>query len=333
MKTCRLALAGLLALLTGLGCKPREQAKAPAEPAAETRSGPAAWSVPPAREVQEPQVAGAFYPADPDQLRLLVSSLLERAEPPALSGRIFGLICPHAGYIYSGQVAAFAYKALARSPGQRFVILGPSHRAPLAGVFVLVADAYRTPLGEVKLDRARAERLAGMREWIVSDHRYYRGEHSLEVQLPFLQVVAGNDLEATIVMLGELSRERCADLARLLRQVFPEPDTVFIASTDMSHGNYPPYQGSDQVRPVDFHTLELIKALDLPALDRGVRDHTTPLCGGMAVLTLLELFQLESGGTVEVLKYSDSGDATGDHSQVVGYASVALLLPRKESGP
>jgi AmmeMemoRadiSam system protein B/AmmeMemoRadiSam system protein A len=282
--------------------------------------------------VAEPVVAGGFYPDDPVKLRNMMRKFLEKAEVPETKGRPLGFMAPHAGYRYSGPVAAYCYKMIKGTGVKRFVIMGPSHGVSFQGVYVMDKDFYRTPLGLAPIDRESALRLAAARQWISTDPRLYGTEHSLEVQIPFLQEVAGADISIVLVKIGRIDDEQSEDLARVLNQVFPGNDVIFIASTDMSHGNYPPYKGSDQTRPVDLKTLFHIKAMDIDAIARGIRDHSTPLCGGLPVLTLMNLFKQRGGGEIEVLKYGDSGDASGDHRAVVGYGAMVFVAPEGKEG-
>ncbi len=323
----------LLATLVGPGgCKDKErvgessramEAKAPAVTSKPEKA-------PTARTVQSPIVAGSFYPAGPDELGSMIKGFLDLAPAPEIKGRVFGIMVPHAGYRYSGPVAAYAYKALVPARPSRFVILGPSHRSPLEGVFVLDKDAYRTPLGEVEMDREAAKKLVASRDWIVSDDRFYSQEHSLEVQIPFIQTVAGPGLKINVVMMGGLTDDRAADFAKVLDETFPGDDVVFVASTDMSHGNYPPYKGTEQTKPVDLKTLETIESMDVEAVARGVKDRTRPICGGLPVVTLMRLFKERGGRVVKTLHYADSGDATGDRSRVVGYGAAAFILDEED---
>ncbi|MFO8058010.1 MAG: AmmeMemoRadiSam system protein B [bacterium] len=283
------------------------------------------------REVQEPVVAGRFYPASRSALANMIETFLEKAEVPELSGAPLGYMVPHAGYPYSGPVAAHVYKSIKRTGAKKFVIMGPAHRVRFDGVYVMDKDAYKTPLGEVDLMREEASELVSARPWIRSGRRLYGREHSVEVQLPFLQKVAGPDLSVLVMVIGQTDHDKVDELARLLHETFQDEDVTYLASTDMSHGNIPPYQGSKEIEPVDRHTLELIKNMDREELEKGLRDKSAPLCGGLPVLTLMKLFELEGGDKVKVLAYGDSGDATGDHSRVVGYGAVAFLGPAGDS--
>jgi len=315
----------ILAAALLMGCSKKGQ-----EPATGPAGSPTATAAPAATgTVQEPQVAGQFYPADPTALATAIRGFIRSAQPPELSGRVFGLIVPHAGIEYSGPVAGYAYKLLERRPPKRVVIIGAAHRNGYPGIFVVDSDSYRTPLGLVKIDRAGVARLRAALPLLTTDQGVYGHEHSAEVQLPFLQESVGSDFQAVVLMMGQPGPEAPAALAAALDAAFPGDDTVFIASTDMSHGNYPPFKNSEQIRPVDIDTLRLIEGMKIDELRAGLVTEKNALCGGEAVLTLLELFRRRGGGEVHALHYADSGDATGDHSQVVGYGAVALMQPEK----
>ncbi len=323
-----------LALATGafgVGCEDKEKKKEPdiKKPAQEKEPGekrvvPKAQAK---REVQSPVVAGRFYPADKSRLSGMIESFVQKAQLKELPGRPLGFMVPHAGYPYSGPVAAHAYKAIKRTKAKKFVIMGPSHGVRFDGVYVMEKDAYKTPLGEVALMRDKARKLADSRQWIKSSDRLYGREHSVEVQIPFLQKVAGSNLSVLVMVMGQTDYKKAYELAEILNKTFEGEDVIYLASTDMSHGNIPPYQSSKEIEPVDRHTLELIKSRDIKALEEGIRERSTPLCGGLPVLALMKLFELADGKDVRVLDYADSGDATGDHSRVVGYGAVAFMLP------
>jgi len=321
-----------LALVAGLataGCKkkaePKNESKEPTvQPLKETKSlpGPA--------EKQEPVVAGRFYPADPTELKTMIQGFLSRAQGSALAGRPLGFMVPHAGYEYSGPVAAYVYKTIRDLGARRFVIMGPSHGVSFQGVYALDKDFYHTPLGDARIDRESVKKLLGARAWISSNPALYGSEHSVEAQIPFLQEAAGPDISIVPLVIGSITEAQAADLAQVLDDTFAGSDVIFIASTDMSHGNYPPYKSSDDIKPVDLKTLFFIKAMDSNAIAKGIRDDSTPLCGGMPVLTLMNLARRHHVSEAQVLKYADSGDATGDHRAVVGYGAVAFVLPAGE---
>jgi AmmeMemoRadiSam system protein B len=256
--------------------------------------------------VREPAVAGQFYPEDPGELRALVDGLLGEADcrdenaPKAL-------IAPHAGYVYSGAVAASAYACLSphRDVYSRVVLLGPCHRVPVAGMAISGADAFRTPLGDVPVDRETVAALEakGIRVFEPS-HQY---EHSLEVHLPFLQAVLG-EFSIVPVVVGEVRPE---SVASLLETLWGGPETLIVVSSDLSH-----YLEYDAARAQDATTCRRIEHLDT-RIDHDDACGATPLRG-------LLLAARHRGLHVRTLDLRNSGDTEGDRDFVVGYGAWVL---------
>jgi len=263
-----------------------------------------------------PAVAGSFYPDRAEDLRREVRRHLAQA-PQAAGPAPKALIVPHAGYIYCGPTAGCAYARLAgcATAIERVVLLGPAHRAVLRGLALATAPAFDTPLGAVTLDRAAIARIADLPQVSACD-RAHANEHSLEVQLPFLQQVLGR---FTLVPLavGEATPQQVAEA---LERLWGGPETLIVVSSDLSHGL--PYAAA---RAVDRATVEAMLALN-PALD--------PLqaCGAAPVNGLL-LAAARHGLRAELLDLRNSGDTAGDRSHVVGYAALALYEPRAAAQP
>lgn len=264
-----------------------------------------------ASTARAPAVAGMFYPDDPAALTAQVTSLLAAAPAPE-PGPVRALIVPHAGYVYSGETAAAAYRCLEPvAPDiQRVVLLGPAHRVYLEGMAVPSVDAFTTPLGEIPLDRDAIEQLAALPGVVEADAAHAL-EHSLEVQLPFLQSVLGT-FSLVPVVVGECPPEA---VARLIEALWDPPgssiNTVFVVTSDLSH--FLPYE---QARAVDAETSRRIRSCD-PVL--------TPedACGARAVNGLL-VFAARRGLHVRELDVCNSGDTAGDRARVVGYGSYVI---------
>jgi hypothetical protein len=310
------AAAAVLLVLSS-GCKKKEEPK----PGPEAK--PAA-----AETVFGPVVAGAFYQSDPAALKAEIEKYLAEAKTPELKGRLIAVISPHAGYQYSGPVMAYAYKAIAGQGRKKFVILAPSHRVgAVGGIAVLDADYYQTPLGKVKINRGKVKELLGQGNWVVADTRFFAQEHSAEVQLPFLQVAVGNDLEVVMIVMPDQGMAQTT--AAALKAVFPEPDWVFIASSDMSH-----YHPDKEAKNIDQGTLKLIEKLDID----GLAHTTEALCGIAPVLTVMYLVKPMEESKAVLLNYQNSFDTTGQNPErVVGYGAAALLVketsvPQAEAG-
>jgi len=255
-----------------------------------------------------PAVAGYFYPASPGELAAGVRTLLADARTDAAARPPKALIVPHAGYIYSGPVAASAYARLSSVAGhiRRVVLLGPVHRVPVRGLAVPAATTFSTPLGEVPLDTAAMAALTELPQVTVSAAAHAQ-EHSLEVHLPFLQTVLG-EFRLLPLAVGDATPE---EVAGVLTQVWGGEETLIVISSDLSH--YLPY---DVARRTDDNTIRHILALSADL------DHDEA-CGATPVNGLLS-FAGRHGLRAELLDMRNSGDTAGDRSRVVGYAAIAF---------
>ncbi len=272
------------------------------------------------RSVQEPVVAGSFYPSDPDALRGMVRKYLAEAGKPRIKGEILGLIAPHAGYVYSGPVAGYAYREVSGKRYDLVVVIAPSHTASHNGVSVLLKDAYRTPLGDVPIDRKLAADLAEKVPWIESVPALFAREHSLEVQLPFLQETLEPGFRILPLVMGNPSPALAEALTDVLSGAVRGRKVLFVASSDMSH--YYPY---DRAVSMDRGTLEFIQKGRFEELFSACSARKSELCGlgpVQVVMRLADRMGIEEG---TVLKYANSGDTAGNPSRVVGYGSIAFV--------
>lgn len=253
-------------------------------------------------------MAGYFYPADAAELRNEVGRLLDVAPklPDAVAPK--ALIVPHAGYVYSGPIAARGYARLAPAAGQirRVVLLGPAHRVPVRGLALPEAAGFASPLGEVALDQRAAAAIADLPQVQVSEAAHAL-EHSLEVHLPFLQTVLG-DFQLVPLVVG---RATPAEVAAVLERLWGGPETLIVVSSDLSH--YLPY---DEARETDAESVA--RMLQLEA---GLSHEQA--CGAAPVNGLL-VFARSRGMRAELLDLRNSGDTAGDKSRVVGYAALAF---------
>jgi hypothetical protein len=268
---------------------------------------PMTLSANPARQPRPPAVAGMFYPGDPTTLARDVDDALARARPVA-GPAPKALIAPHAGYVYSGPIAASAYAALGpvRDAIRRVVLLGPCHRVAVRGLALPSADAFDTPLGRVAVDRAAVAALAGLPQVVVSGAAHAQ-EHSLEVQLPFLQRVLH---EFSIVPLA-VGAATTDEVAEVLERLWGAAETLIVVSSDLSH-----YHRYDDAVRIDRATAGAIASLDA-ALDHEQACGATPIAGLLAVAR-------RRGLAAELLDLRNSGDTAGDRRRVVGYAAFAF---------
>jgi AmmeMemoRadiSam system protein B len=253
-------------------------------------------------------VAGTFYPASPSELATVVDR--ELAAAPHGGPVPKALIAPHAGYVYSGPVAASAYARLEQGRGtiERVVLLGPAHRVPVDGMAVPSVDAFDTPLGPVTID-AEARALACTLPWVHVDDRAHAPEHSLEVHLPFLLRVLGPDITILPVVVGQAA---AGHVAQLLELLWGGPETLVVVSSDLSH-----YHDYATARARDRETADAI--LEGRWVDIGPYD----ACGAYPIRGLLEAAGHHALDVV-LLDLRNSGDTAGDHARVVGYGAFAL---------
>ena len=282
-----------------------------------------AWSPSPGEKVsiRLPAVAGAFYPANAAELTTMVDGFLAAAKVPAVSESV-ALVVPHAGYVYSGAVAAHSYAVLKGRKISRVVVIAPSHFEYFPFAAVYDGDAYATPLGSIPVDKDFAARLAKGPLIQLSSRGHIpstaQAEHALEVELPFLQRVLGQFSLVPIVM-GDQSYETCRALGVALAKLVKGNDTIIIASSDLSH--YHPYE---QAVNLDSKTLHAIEAWDYLTMWRSFRLGTWEACGGGPIIAAMIAAERLGATRADVLKYANSGDTTGDRSRVVGYSAVVL---------
>jgi hypothetical protein len=259
--------------------------------------------------VRPAAVAGLFYPQDAAELRGTIERLLDDATPAATAGVApKALIVPHAGYVYSGTVAASAYRRL-RDAGaaiDRVVLVGPSHRVPMRGLAMPSVDAFETPLGTIPIDATARHRLRELGLAGISDAAH-AAEHSLEVQLPFLQVVL-DEFELLPIATGLALP---AQVARTLEAVWNGPSTLIVVSSDLSH-----YHTYAEARQLDGQTQATILARRSDLSDEQA-------CGSSGINGLMEVAR-HKGLAVDLLDQRNSGDTAGDRSRVVGYGSYSL---------
>jgi hypothetical protein len=288
-----------------------------------------------ALKVREPAVAGLFYPKDPAELSRAIDACLAAAKVESPGGDLRALISPHAGYPYSGPVAAYAFRLLVERSFDTVIVLGPSHYAELRAASVTNTDLFRTPLGDVPVSE-KARRLARLPPFaldppcLVQRPDWWRQasrpapaedtadtwEHSVEVEIPFLQKTLKH-FQVVPVVMGEVDPERAA---QALMQVV-DNQTLIVASSDLSH-----YYSYATARDLDRHTVEAICRLDPDAIG------DTDACGHTPIRTLLYVAK-QRGWQARLLDARNSGDTAGDKSRVVGYAAIAFYAPAAPTLP
>ena len=263
-----------------------------------------------------PAVAGRFYPAHAGELTLQIKSLLSAALPEKT--RALACLVPHAGYMYSGHVAGTVFGSLELP--RRFILLGPRHYPQGESLAILSEGSWKTPLGEVRIDSVLAASLKRACPLLQEDSVAHRNEHSLEVQLPFLQHLAG-DFAFVPIALGTVHLPTLESLGQAIAEVLAaekEP-VLLVASSDMNH-----YEEDAITRVKDRKALDNVLALDPRGLFDTVRRESITMCGFAPAVSMLTAARALGATHAELVRYATSGDITGDRDEVVGYAGVIV---------
>jgi AmmeMemoRadiSam system protein B/AmmeMemoRadiSam system protein A len=269
-------------------------------------------------------LAGTWYDREPEQLSRHIDYFLQNvAEGSLPTGEVSAIIVPHAGYIYSGQVAAYAYKLVQNKDYETVVILSPSHHYGFEGCSIYTAGGYETPLGTVEVDESLAKQISKETGfgYIAMAHRE---EHAVEIQIPFIQKVLPHARIVPIVM-GYPRKNTITALAEGLKKALAGKKTLIIASTDLSH-----FLSKKEAHTIDQNTIAQIKGFEIGSLIKKCERGENIMCGGGPVLTAL--LYTRNNATVEILKYADTSQVTRDEDRVVGYLAAAVMAnsPPKE---
>jgi len=277
---------------------------------------------------RKPAVAGLFYPANPVELTKTIASYFTEVEKIPLDGDPMALIVPHAGYPYSGRVAAKAYKLLEGLQFDTVVIVSPSHSVFFKGASIFDGSAYRTPLGAVPVDTDLVRTMGEISPNVfVSDQGHAtgatRGEHALEVQLPFLQVVLGQ-FNLVPIVVGDQEEDTIGPLAEVLAATLTGRSVLMIASTDLSH-----FHSEKKARRLDGAIQKAVAGFDPEFLIETIETGSGEACGGGPMASVMMAARRLGGVSVQIVDYTTSGETTGDFDNVVGYLSAAIIAGSK----
>jgi AmmeMemoRadiSam system protein B/AmmeMemoRadiSam system protein A len=283
--------------------------------------------------VRKPAVAGQFYTADPEALKSNIEDFIAVAEPGEIDGTITAIISPHAGYTFSGGVAAYGYKLLIGKSYENVVVISPSHLEHFNFSAVFSGSAYATPLGKIAINSELCESIANESETIkISDRGHLsssmgRAEHALEVQLPFLQIVL-NDFKLIPIVMGDQRYTIVEELGKSLGKVLKGKDALIIASTDLSH-----FHGDSEARKLDRVFMDKLEEFAPSELMEAISSGQTEACGGGPTVATMIAARMLGANKCKVLAYANSGDVTGDNSAVVGYTSGVLFEESQDDNP
>lgn len=269
--------------------------------------------------IRMPAVAGLFYPENAEELSQQIASLLEENKPAKKYSKVAGIIAPHAGYIYSGKSGAIAYNVLKEnSDFKTAIIISPSHLEYFKGSTIFDGDAYRTPLGDIPINKELSKFIVEKSKTITFGSKGHGGEHALEVQLPFLQMIK-SDFDIVPIVIGDQSLTYIQDLSNVLSELMDE-NTIIIASSDLSH-----FHTREKATELDNIVVNRINNFEYPELYSDLNKSNCYACGGGGIIALMQTADILGLKHAEVLSYTDSGDVTNDNSSVVGYLSAVIF--------
>ena len=265
--------------------------------------------------IRNPAVAGQFYPGWPEELREMIKHMTDKDNPRIDA---LGVVSPHAGYVYSGPVAGAVFSRIKFK--DTFVLLGPNHRGAGKPFSIMTQGSWKTPLGEVQINADLAEAILKASTNLEEDALAHRYEHSLEVQVPFLQYFKPDVTIVPIVLSHadpSVYKEIGKAIARALKQTGAE--AIILASSDMTH-----YEPHEKAKVKDMHAIDAILDLDADELVKRIASYDISMCGYAPAVSLITAVKELGARKAELVKYQTSGDTSGDYSSVVGYAGIII---------
>lgn len=275
------------------------------------------------KNIRPSAIAGSWYPAQEEKLRHEILGFIERAKIPEINSQVLGLIAPHAGYVYSGATAGYAYKAVQKHQYDLVVVLSPYHDNPPAALLTSSFDAYQTPLGDIAIDHTSVNMVTRYLESRGEAGLYAIGletEHSLEIELPFLQVSLADDFKLLPVMIASHDLGLVNKLGQGLAKVLSGRNALLVASTDLSH-----FYPQETAEIYDREMLRQIKNFSPMGVVQAQEQGKGFACGVMAVSAVMTASKLLGATRVEILDYRTSGEVNGDYKSVVGYGAGVIM--------
>jgi len=273
--------------------------------------------------VRKPAVAGSFYPAKKDELLQMIENCFMHPygpgkKPPVSNGkRIIGMVCPHAGYMYSGPVAAQSYYEASSLKADLIVMIGPNHYGIGSGIATMKEGSWETPLGFVDVNTNAAERVVKLSGIVDYDDVAHSEDHCLEVQLPMLQYIYKHKFKILPIILWMQDRETAVGIGKTIAEIVKNENALLIASSDFTH-----YEPNEQAHRKDGELIKTILELDVSKYYTVLERLNVTACGYGAIASIMTAAKILGARKGELLKYATSGDIAGNKSSVVGYASI-----------
>jgi len=265
--------------------------------------------------IRKPVVAGQFYPGEPGALKKQLSEFIKTTEKKE---KVLGIVSPHAGYMFSGRTAGEVYSRI--EIPSRMIILGPNHTGMGVNFALMSEGSWVTPLGEVKIDSPLAQNILKAATYLEEDGGAHQSEHSIEVQLPFLQYIQPS-FEFVPICLRAGTYQAYEEIAKSIAQVIrdSQKDILIIASSDMNH-----FESQEITKEKDQKAIDAILELDEKKLLQTIQENNISMCGYVPTTIMLLAAKLLGANKAELVRYETSGDIIGDYSQVVGYAGIIV---------
>jgi len=275
--------------------------------------------------IRKPVVAGQFYPDNEEELRDMIHHCIQHkygpgSNPTISNEKIFGIICPHAGYVYSGPTACHSYKSISSQNPELVIIIGPNHFGIGMDAATMIDAQWQTPLGMVHVDSESAKRVAEISKFIEIDEYTHSQDHSLEVQIPMLQEILSNDFKILPIILRAQDMETAIDVGNAVSEIAKKKNAIIVASSDFTH-----YEENSFAHQQDKALLEPILEMDIERFYRVLNERRVTACGYGAMASAMIACRNLGATKGELLSYATSGDVSGNTESVVGYGAIKFV--------
>ena len=275
--------------------------------------------------IREPVVAGQFYPGEKKELKNMIKSCFEHKFGPGTdsiesSEKIFGIVCPHAGYVYSGPTACHSYKSIVNQNPELVIIIGPNHFGIGRDAATMIDAQWKTPLGMVQVDSESAKQVAEISEFIEIDEYSHSQDHSLEVQVPMLQEIFSNDFQILPIILRSQNMETAIDVGNAISEIAKKKNVIIVASSDFTH-----YEENSFAHQQDMALIEPILEMDIERFYQVLNERRVTACGYGAMASAMIACKNIGATKGELLSYATSGDVSGNTESVVGYGAIKFV--------
>jgi len=275
--------------------------------------------------IRKPVVAGQFYPGEKKELKNMIKSCFEHKFGPGTysiesSEKIFGIVCPHAGYVYSGPTACHSYKSIANQNPELAIIIGPNHFGVGKDAATMIDAQWQTPLGMVQVDSESAKQVAEISKFIEIDEYSHSQDHSLEVQVPMLQETLSNDFQILPIILRAQDMEIAIDVGNAVAEIAKKKNAIIVASSDFTH-----YEENSFAHQQDKALIEPILEMDVERFYQVLNERRVTACGYGAMASAMIACKNLGAIKGKLLSYATSGDVSGDTESVVGYGAIKFV--------